>query len=263
MPRSFLKSEALMGKDTAKKRLHLLDYFRGIAFVNMAIYHALFLLDDMYNIRPLPDLIMEIYQNLICSGFILISGAALSLMKKSGRDILKLVLAAAAVSVATYIATPEYFISFGILHFFSLALIIGTAVKPLLYKIPPLFGAALNLLLFTLFYAADDGYGGIFALRLFDFPDALYNFPLSFVFGFPSPTYTSGDYFGLIPWIFLYFAGFFIFRIIRENKKALDFFYKNPKPYFLSFFGRNSLIFYLIHQPIIYAVLYVIFKIIR
>ena len=121
--------------DPAKKRYHLLDCFRGIAFINMAVYHALFLLWDMYDIRPLSNIVMEVYQNLICTSFILISGASLTLMKKSIRDILKLALAAAAVSLATYIATPEYFISFGILHFFTLALIIGTLLKPQLLKI--------------------------------------------------------------------------------------------------------------------------------
>ena len=246
--------------DPAKKRYHLLDCFRGIAFINMAVYHALFLLWDMYDIRPLSNIVMEVYQNLICTSFILISGASLTLMKKSIRDILKLALAAAAVSLATYIATPEYFISFGILHFFTLALIIGTLLKPQLLKIPPAAGAAVSLILFSVLRFADDGFGGFFSIRLFDFPKFLYNFPLSFVLGFPSPSYSSGDYFGLIPWIFAYFAGFFIFRLIRANKKASDFFYKNPKPLFVSFLGRHTLILYLIHQPIIYTVLIIIFK---
>lgn len=69
--------------------------------------------------------------------------------------------------------------------------------------------------------------------------------------GFPPADFFSTDYFSLLPWCFLYLCGYELHLILRD-KGALKspIFKKEIKP--LSFMGRNSLLIYLLHQPVLY-----------
>ena len=76
--------------------------------------------------------------------------------------------------------------------------------------------------------------------------------------GFPEPWFFSTDYFSLLPWMFLYFAGYFLYRIWKEKgclwKDCL-----NRKLPLLTWMGKHSLIIYMVHQPVIFGILKIIF----
>lgn len=83
-------------------------------------------------------------------------------------------------------------------------------------------------------------------------PAGLYRANL-FWLGLPDLTrFTSADYFPILPWVFLFWCGVFLARLWRpgrgEPPAAL-------RP--LCAIGRNTLLVYMLHQPVIYGVLWV------
>ena len=62
----------------------------------------------------------------------------------------------------------------------------------------------------------------------------------------------SSDYFPLIPWMFLYLCGYFLWRAVGHRRRVME----KLKPGFapLAFLGRHSLLIYLLHQPVLMGV---------
>ena len=77
--------------------------------------------------------------------------------------------------------------------------------------------------------------------------------------GFPDPYFFSTDYFAIFPWIFLYLAGYYTQKIIKNNNTVIKYL-MNDRFRFITFLGRNSLIIYMVHQPVLYVVTLIIMK---
>ena len=107
-----------------------------------------------------------------------------------------------------------------------------------------------------------NGYFGLVGHPLFYFPRVLLSvsnpvllYPLAFL-GFPGPAFESSDYFPLIPWFFLFMAGFSFYALCGESLKEKKFMRLRIEP--LAFLGKYSLYVYLIHQPLILGIMYLI-----
>ena len=90
-------------------------------------------------------------------------------------------------------------------------------------------------------------------------PRWLYATDLLAVVGFPSPSFWSTDYFPLLPWFFLFCAGYFLWSLLDKSPRAKELLRPGLRP--LSFLGRHSLAIYLIHQPALMAVFSVLGRI--
>lgn len=232
-------------------RYHLLDGIRGLAVVNMVAYHFLF---DVYILqgflpswRSIPA--VHIWQQAICWTFILLSGVCWHLGRRKWRNGLLLNACGLLVTGVTLLAAPEEAIWCGVLTLLGCSLLLATALKPLLERIPALPGAAVSLLIFLLTRNVQSrviGLGGLVRCRL---PDGLYSTNWLTLFGFPGPGFYSSDYFPILPWFFLYLTGLFLGRLLLARPpKGLT----KPVPG-LSWVGRHSLLIYLIHQPVALA----------
>lgn len=68
----------------------------------------------------------------------------------------------------------------------------------------------------------------------------------------------SAVLFALLPWLFLFWAGYFLYDVVgRQRMEPLRRSIYPP----LGWLGRHSLLLYLLHQPVIYGVLLVVFRV--
>lgn len=232
-------------------RYPLFDTLRGISIASMVLYHLMYNLRELYGIVP-PGYSMRfdhIWQQTICWSFILLSGACRVLSQHSFRRGLTLVGCGLLISVITMLALPSQSIHFGILTFTGCATLLFCALRGALSRCPALAGTIGCFFLFWLTYSVPRGLIGFGAAL----PRALYQFSFGYPFGFPAPDFYSADYFPLIPWVFLYFAGYFLFRLVRDARpvqRALRL--RLPVAEAL---GRQSLTVYMLHQPVLFGVL--------
>ena len=73
-------------------------------------------------------------------------------------------------------------------------------------------------------------------------------------FGIHSPNLSSFDYFPLLPWLGVFLAGAALGKSAYAAKRSLI--GKAWPVTFVNIAGRHSLLIYIVHQPVILAVLY-------
>lgn len=238
----------------SRERYNLLDTIRGVLLINMVLYHGLY---DVVHIMGVPMAwytgpIGYSWQQGICWGFILLSGFCFRLSRRPLRHGLIILGAGVLVTVVTAIAMPSERIIFGVLYLLGLCGLIQCGVWALWsrLRLPP-FPAGPGLLMaalaFLLTREVPSGYIGFEGLRLFELPAWLYRWDFMAVLGFPGPGFWSSDYFPVIPWVFLYLCGYFLWRLIGSRQRVMDRLRPGVRP--LSFIGRHSLLIYLLHQP--------------
>lgn len=241
-------------------RLHTIDLIRGISLISMIIYHFLFDLKHIFNIdiKWFGNYKTYIWQQSICITFIFIAGISFTFSKKNVLRGIGIFLMGIFFSLITYLIIPEQIIVFGILHFIGIACIITVVMSPLFKRIPPFIGFALCLLLFLLTKQINEGYIGFLDIPLYRLPRSIYQTNVMAIIGFPNDTFSSSDYFPILPWIFLYWCGMFFWSCISTKvKRAPIFRIKIP---IINFLGRHCLIMYLIHQPISYFTIHFFLK---
>ncbi len=241
-------NQRTIGARTVSARIWEIDFLRGLSIILMVFYHVLYDLSELGGMRTLFGLEINLFsvfwliaQNFFAGLFILLCGISSTLSKSNIRRALKLLGVAVIITAATYIYNPSSAIHFGILHCLGVSILIyGLTFE----KAKPL--ACLS--------AAAVVFGLTVALSLF-----LRNVPVRFnwllPFGITSHTYTSLDYFPLLPWLGVYLAGAALGKSIYAQKQSLI--PKRLPETIINTAGRHSLLIYVVHQPIILAVLYV------
>lgn len=224
-----------------QKRIELIDGARGLSIILMIFYHFFYDLAVfcafpswiVYN--PLFNFLQPVFAGL----FILMSGASAMFSRSNVKRGLKMLAGGLAISLVTWLFDPSLFVRFGILHFMGVAALLFAALRPLITKIP--YQQYLWPVLFFLCYFALD--------RTFDVKY------LAFL-GFRSPGYASSDYFPVLPWIFVYFMGAWLGARIKAGRMP-QWFYETRAPFFAAV-GRHTLWIYLLHQPILMGLTYLI-----
>ena len=244
-----------------KKRYYLLDSLRGITLISMILYHAVWDLVYIFGVNMpwYQTQAAYMWQQSICWTFILLSGFCWSLGKRKLKRGLQVFGASVLISMVTLIVMPENRVLFGVLSLIGTAMLLMIPLEYIFQKVHPYVGMLISFGLFMLTRDANDGCLGIGNKAWFVLPDAWYANWLTAYIGFPAADFWSTDYFPVIPWIFLYWTGYFLYRA-ADRYKCMHWF-SGFRIRFLEAVGRHSLEIYLLHQPVIYGVLYVIFMI--
>lgn len=231
-------------------RHHDIDTLRGVALISMIGYHACW--DFVYLLGAdwpwYRSFGAYVWQQSICWTFILLSGYCFFLGRRPVRRGLITFSAGAIVSAVTYVVLPEAPIFCGVLTFLGLAALISALMKEALRRIPPRLGLGASFALFMLFRDVNEGFLGFEGVRIAALPRGT-NL-LTAVLGFPPPGFTSSDYFPLLPWLFLFWTGVFLSRLRPEREDLI----LRPVPV-VTAMGRRSLLVYMAHQPLLYALL--------
>ena len=237
-----------------RKRYELLDTIRGIVLISMIIYHASWNFVYIYGMdwKWYKSQGAYIWQQSICWTFILLSGFCFSLGKRHLKSGFMVFGSGLLVTIATLIAMPQNRVIFGVLTCIGSCILILTFTENLWRKIPAEIGIVLSFFVFLLSKNINSGWLGLGNRKILEFPGNWYKDYLTTYFGFPFPKFYSTDYFSLLPWLFLFVTGFYMYEILKKygimEKKFLQ---TGIVPF--AFLGKHSLIIYLLHQPVIYG----------
>lgn len=236
-----------MSKPTA--RIPFIDFARGIALVAMAIFHFGWDLENFGLARAGMTLEPQwkYFARATAASFMMLVGVSTWLAHHNGfnpKSFLKRLAmvggAAAVISLATWFATPEGFIFFGILHSIALSSILILLFTRLPTAI--LFPAALFILT-AHFWARTP----------------LLDDPWWWWSGLSQIVPKANDYVPVFPWFGWVVLGFAIAKLFnRMNiwQSIAKWQFSGATGKLMSFFGRHSLVFYLAHQPILIGLVY-------
>ncbi len=230
-------------------RIGLLDTARGTALIAMAIYHFGWDLEFFGYMAPGSTAVggWKLFARLIAGSFLFLAGASLVLghgQRLRTRPFLirlaKITAAAAAISVATWFAFPDNFIFFGILHCLAAASVVGL----LFLRLP----VAVTFLAAVLAFAAPH------YLR-----SPLFDTPALWWVGLSQTLPRSNDYVPLLPWLGPFLLGLGLTKLASGNGwlAVLAGVSTNSRwKAWLAVAGRHSLAIYLLHQPLLIALVY-------
>jgi uncharacterized membrane protein len=227
-------------------RLQLIDMARGLAVLAMVVYH--FCWDLRYFGYIASDveggLGWRIFSHATAGSFLFIVGVSLVLATRRGFDLRRflrrlgvIVAAAAAITLVTFFVFPETYIFFGILHNIAVASVLGLPFlrAPILLVV----GAAIAC------FAAPP----LLAGPAFDSPALVW---LGLASAFPR----TNDFVPLFPWFGVVLLGIAATRawLIRAPEHLPI--SRARMPWQLLWVGRQSLAIYLLHQPILFGLVY-------
>jgi uncharacterized membrane protein len=222
------------------RRLVWLDVARGVAIVAMVAYHLSF---DLYffgfvDWPVTSNPVWRAFAAWIASTFVFLVGVSLVVAHGRGirwrpflRRLAILVAAAAAVTVGTLLAMPAP-ITFGILHAIATFSVLAL---PFLFAPGPV----------TLAAAA-----AVFALPAL-WRSEVFAHPLLVPFGLAPVPPVTFDYEPIFPWFGLTLLGVAVARAMRLPEGSTA----DVAPGVLAWAGRHSLVIYLLHQPVLFALL--------
>ncbi len=213
------------------KRFEIIDQLRALAIVLMVIFHL------TYNLNHFGFMVVDFFKGfwfylprfivflfLFCVGFSLrhshINGIQ---WRKFNSRLAKLVLFAALISLFTWLAFPDRWVYFGALHCIALTSVLA---------LPFIFVPRLALITGVSMLVLDVG---------FDIGIPFYEMDQK-----------SIDYIPAFPWLGVVLIGIFVHYAGIE---------KIPYPFkstAMSYLSKHSLLIYLIHQPILFSLVYAV-----
>lgn len=242
------------------KRILFLDEIRGFAILCMIIHHMFydigFVLEMDWGFKAF-DFLCN-FQPFFWAAFILTSGICSRLSRNPVKRGAIVLAGGCVVSLVTAVIMPLIGITgaeiyFGILSCLGCCMIITGILMPIITKGNEKTGMIIAALLFFATYKISEK---SILFGLVQLPGVLYQYNIFCPLGFYNTSFKSADYFPLIPWMFMFLVGAFFGKYAKEERFS-DFAYKSHSGV-LQFVGRNSLWFYLAHQLVLYAVMYVI-----
>lgn len=236
-------------------RVLLFDELRGLSILLVVIYHGAFDLIAVYGVSiPIFEapLLQKFLQPFFAGLFVFISGAVSRYSRSNLRRGLVCFGCGLLITLVTGLL-PMVPDRFGILHLLGASMILFALLRPLLDRVPTAAGFLLFFVLFFFCWGIPDGMFGVPPLTA-ALPETWYTAsPWLFSFGFPQPWFESADYFPILPWTLLFFAGSYLGVWARAGKLP-PFCYRGHFPFFASV-GRKSLWIYLLHQPMLIVLL--------
>lgn len=251
-------NNSMKTKTLSSDRYYLIDVIRAAAILSMVVYHLCYDIFVVYEVYPdfWKELPVVLWERSICFTFIIVSGISLHFSHHPYKRGVIVSLCGFAVTIISVLFIPSQQIWFGVLNLIGCAMIVTYALHTLFDRLNAVAGMAGSLLLYALTYSVPKRFIGFFSIPLISLPDALYGCKYCAFLGFPSKDFFSADFFPLLPWLFLFFFGYFLWKFIKERGRDDLFRFDVPV---LSRIGRYSLIIYLIHQPLLYLICAAIF----
>jgi uncharacterized membrane protein len=236
------------GKLQINQRIWEIDFLRGVAIVLMVVYHIVFDLNYFYGFKTLVYNTGFWYYLGRSSAtlFIILSGmTSVILYRKYGyityqknlRRGLEVLFFAMLITAGSYYFDPTQTIWFGILHLLGISIILSSFFLRYFW---------INIIIA----------GGIIFISGMDFFVAKSNWLL--FLGFTQAEYNSFDYYPFLPWFAVMLLGIVIAQLFYPHYLSYISRQENIITKWVGGMGKYSLPIYLLHQPVILMMLYMI-----
>lgn len=227
-----------------KKRIWELDALRGIAILAVIAIHLTYDLVVLYDVWDLKGpRLFNFSRDWGGVVFLVISGICVTLGSRPVKRGITIFLCG---MIITFVTAMMYILDFtgkDIIIYFGVLHCLGTCMLlwPLLRKLPTWLLAILGAI--------------IVAAGLYVTVHVRVTFPWLIPLGFTTPAFSSSDYFPLLPNLGYFLLGTFLGKTLYRKKVSL---LPNVNPHapilrFLCFCGKQSLLIYLVHQPVLAA----------
>jgi len=222
-----------------KARYGEIDVLRVAAIVLMVIFHFVYDLNEFagINIDYQSPLWFTIGKTSALT-FIFISGLSSGFSRSSVRRGLKVLSYGMVITVVTYVFLKDDYIRFGILHFLGVSMIL----YPLLVRLPS----------WSLW-----GLTGLSTVLGFWFKGLVLKTSLLLPLGLMYNGFSSVDYYPLFPYLAVTLLGILAYRYFyAQRTKPLFSFQLNSK--LIKWLSKNSLGIYLLHQPLLLLIFFIL-----
>lgn len=235
-----------------KKRIWELDVLRGVCILGMVVVHLIYDLQTFFSLPFLADSrLFEVIKQWGGVLFLLISGICVTLGShpvRRGLIVFACGLICSAVTAGMYflnMADKSIIIYFGVLHCLGVCMLLW----PLFKRLPVWALGLLGL--------------GLTVLGLWISGNVVVDFPWLIPLGLVPGDFASSDYFPLLSNLGFFLVGAFLGKTLYRKKETLlpRVNPANPVLAFFTLLGKWSLPVYLLHQPIITGLLYLILEI--
>ncbi|MBQ1451148.1 MAG: DUF1624 domain-containing protein [Clostridia bacterium] len=245
----------------SSKRIALLDELRGFCVLCMIFYHAFIFMYEQYDIQFGYDaytFFLPVQPYVSCM-FIFICGICCNLSHSNLKRGLKLAVFALALNFVSIIVLPKMgFVGteiwWGILDFFTVAILSYVLFEKAVVKTPWILGLFITIFLFWIFrYWDTEGMISLWGDLSWRLPDPAFEQKWLFPLGIQSPDFYSADYFPMIPYVFVFYMGAFLGKPVSDGKVPAFAYPVHSKA--LTWLGKNCFLIYLVELPIIFIVM--------
>ena len=247
-------TEAKAKTETSTRRIGIFDVIKGFTLISMVLFHLCY---DLAYIKGLhmpwfSGTLMVAWQRSIAWVFLFIAGISCTLSRNNLKRAGVYAVVALGVFLVTWIVSVDTPISFGIIYCMAACTFVWWCLDKVGLAPRGYVAAIVCFILFILLLDLPNGYVGIgdFMLKV---PSAPYDCGFLSWAGFPAPSFSSGDYYPLLPYLFLYLSGASAGAV--WIKAGYPDWAKNACLQPLNWLGQHTLVIYVIHQPLILAVL--------
>lgn len=236
-------------------RIARIDEVRGILILLVLFYHLIYDI-GLFFPAALPHLWLltdrfRLLRAVVPAFFILLCGVCTRLSRSNLRRGLCCAALALVIRLISGWVSPACPIRFGILHLLALCLLLWVPLHPLLGRLPPWVGILCGAVVFWLAFRLEQGtFAGI------PLPAAWWDHPWLLWLGLPCRRVLSADYFPLLPWGGLFWAGCALARYLFSSP-CLDRL-RQSRSTGMARLGRHTLALYLFHQPVWFAGLWLL-----
>ena len=254
-----------------RKRLIEIDFLKGLAVISMVIFHIPYLM-RMMNIKKtkIHTGILHFMGRFAQTIFITMVGVNMGITyqkakyknnisnyhKQQNKRVLKLIIVAMMFTYLSYLSFPDKYVKFGILHFVATVIFLQNYLVP--YPI-----IQVGMLGTTLW--ANNNKEKLIPF----FKNNVHPF-ISFALGIYNEKYNAMDHFSILKWFSYVCSGVLITHLLYKDGKRKDQFEKlnidkilnnkNKIVNCISSIGKNSLLIYTVHFPLIYFSLKFLYK---
>lgn len=166
--------------------------------------------------------------------FIFVSGISAGFSRKVLQNGIKLLVVAIGISAVTYFVLDGLFIRFGVIHFLAVCMLLYLLLQKLNVWVLGSLVVGIALLTPVVRQASVSTW-------------------LLLPLGLTYPGYNSVDYFPLFPYLAVFILGIIAYKLYYHKGRSI--FPINLKSRLLENISRNSLLIYVVHQPVLIGLL--------